>query len=481
MSRSRLSRRAMLKSLGLGLGALPLMHTSTGRGATATGPKRLVIVYQTGGMYGAGFWPQGTGNDLTQLTFPNGSSPLKPHASNLIFVKGLWNRAFIDPFPPYSAPRNGCGPKSDKTCLSGDAHSAYGTLFTGRRARLENNAGDPRGFMYSYPTGPSVDQYIAQKLATQGAPLPMVLGVAMSQQPEHITGTRASWKAEGQPVGPEDDTFKLFDKYLAGRGAGVQTPDPALERLRAEKRSILDYVGRDLERFGQQVGTDYQEKVQAHLGAVRDLEKIISASPTSATGCYAAPRPAQFNPADIGQYDKIIDAQYRFLAAALACDVTRVAFVQLNNSAGDQLVFNWLGISGGGQEFPVRNYHDVQHRPGTNGADKIKVENWYLGQFAKLLDQMKAVKEGDRTMLDNSVVLYASHAGSNPNVHGPDDLPWILAGSCGGYFKTGRMIRLTQERAPVNGVLAGLCNAMGVPSDTFGDAEYGGEYAELRG
>ena len=103
-----------------------------------------------------------------------------------------------------------------------------------------------------------------------------------------------------------------------------------------------------------------------------------------------------------------------------------------------------------------------------------------MTQFAKLLDQMKAVKEGDRTMLDNSVVLYANHAGSNANVHGPDDLPWILAGSCGGYFKTGQMIQLTETRAPVNRVLVSLCNAMGVPSETFGDADYGGELAQLR-
>jgi hypothetical protein len=302
----------------------------------------------------------------------------------------------------------------------------------------------------------------------------------MSQQPEHVTGTRASWKGEGQPMGPEDDTFKLFDKYLVGRGTGDQKPDPTLERLRAEKRSVLDYVGRDLERFGQRVGTAYQEKVEAHLGAVRDLEKIISSTPTFASGCFQPQRPAQFNPADIAQYDKIIDAQYRFLTAALACDVARVAMVQLNNSAGDQLVFNWLGLSGAGQEFPVRNYHDVQHRPGNNGADKIKVENWYMTQFAKLLDQMKAVKEGDKTMLDNSVVLYANHAGSNPNVHGPDDLPWILAGSCGGYFKTGQMVQLTGTRSPVNGVLTALCNAMGVPTETFGDADYGGEYSQLK-
>ena len=289
MARQRLSRRAVLKSLGLGLGALPLMHTGTSRGATATGPKRLVIVYQTGGMVGSGFWPQGTGTDLTQLTLPAGTSPLKPHASNLTFIKGLWHRHFIDPFPPYSAPRSGCGPKMNETCLSGDAHSAYGVLFTGKRARLENNPGDPRGFMYSYPTGPSVDQYIGQKLADQGAPLPLVLGVAMSQQPEHITGTRSSWKGEGQPVGPEDDTFKLFDKYLAGRGSADQKPDPTLERIRAEKRSVLDYVGRDLERFGSRVSTAYQEKVQAHLGAVRDLEKIISPPPPSPADVFKRP------------------------------------------------------------------------------------------------------------------------------------------------------------------------------------------------
>ena len=221
------------------------------------------------------------------------------------------------------------------------------------------------------------------------------------------------------PTGrPEDDTFKLFDKYLAGRGSTDQKPDPALERIRAEKRSVLDYVGRDLERFGSRVSTAYQEKGR-RIPERSAISRNHLRRPHLRQRMFSSSRPAQFNPADISQYDKIIDAQYRFLVAALACDVSRVAMVQLNNGAGDQIVFNWLGISGAGQEFPVRNYHDVQHRPGTNGVDKIKVENWYMTQFAELLDQLKAVKEGDRPMLDNSVVSTPTTLDRTPMCTGP--------------------------------------------------------------
>jgi hypothetical protein len=65
----------------------------------------------------------------------------------------------------------------------------------------------------------------------------------------------------------------------------------------------------------------------------------------------------------------------------------------------------------------------------------------------------------------------------NGGAHNSDRLPWIMAGSCGGYFKTGQAIRRT---APTNQVLVALCNAMGFPRPFFNDEKYGGELPGLR-
>jgi hypothetical protein len=165
--------------------------------------------------------------------------------------------------------------------------------------------------------------------------------------------------------------------------------------------------------------------------------------------------------------------------AALACDATRVITLQLNNGNGVGVVFHWLGIEGKGKEFPVRDHHDVAHRPGENNADKIRVDGWYVQQAAHLIGRLASVRSGGDRLLDHTALLFGNHMGNGAG-HTSKDLPWVLAGSANGYFQTGRYLRLP-ARTPVNGVLVSLANAMGVPTETFGDPRYGGELAALRG
>jgi hypothetical protein len=98
--------------------------------------------------------------------------------------------------------------------------------------------------------------------------------------------------------------------------------------------------------------------------------------------------------------------------------------------------------------------------------------------FAGLIDKVKAVKEGGGTLLDNTAVLWVNHMG-NGGAHSSTKLPWVLAGRCGGYFKTGQFVRNATGVA-TNGVLISLCNALGVPTETVQDPKYGGELTALR-
>ncbi|MEO8212086.1 MAG: hypothetical protein ABI560_02790, partial [Myxococcales bacterium] len=84
---------------------------------------------------------------------------------------------------------------------------------------------------------------------------------------------------------------------------------------------------------------------------------------------------------------------------------------------------------------------------------------------------------GGTSLLGNTVLV-----GMNNMRTGGDefrDVPAILAGSCGGYFKTGRSLKLAST--PNNGMLIALANAAGVPTTTFGETIYGGELSSLRG
>jgi hypothetical protein len=72
-------------------------------------------------------------------------------------------------------------------------------------------------------------------------------------------------------------------------------------------------------------------------------------------------------------------------------------------------------------------------------------------------------------MLDNTVVLWVNELSSG-RAHSRRDMPWLLAGSCGGYFNTGRFVQYSG--APHNELLLSLCHAMDVPSTTFGNPAY---------
>jgi hypothetical protein len=72
-------------------------------------------------------------------------------------------------------------------------------------------------------------------------------------------------------------------------------------------------------------------------------------------------------------------------------------------------------------------------------------------------------------MLDNSVVLWVNELGKG-NSHTRNDIPWILAGGCKGYFDTGRALDFNGE--PHGKLMVSLCNAMDVPVTTFGVEQY---------
>ena len=77
------------------------------------------------------------------------------------------------------------------------------------------------------------------------------------------------------------------------------------------------------------------------------------------------------------------------------------------------------------------------------------------------------------------------------NGHSVGGLPFLIVGSGGGYFKTGRAVRLgtwttktgpywkSSSGVPNNKLLAAVGNAMDVPMESFGAAGYGGVLTEL--
>jgi len=172
--------------------------------------------------------------------------------------------------------------------------------------------------------------------------------------------------------------------------------------------------------------------------------------------------------------------QMDIIALALACGANHAATLMWGSEAGGP-VFTWDGMS---HQY---NHHKLSHG---NTADDCSgaavdgyldmlydIDRWYATQLAYLLDQLEGYTEGDGTLLDNCSVMWMNNL-SDGKAHHFMDMPYVMFGSCGGYFKTGQYVKVTNEDNPVNDVdaphnklLAGILNAVGVTNEAGGPIE----------
>jgi hypothetical protein len=420
--KTRLSRRGLLRALGIGAAFLPIVASGeTPAQAQATGArKRLVTVTWGNGLVPEDFYPSGN-----EITIGETLKSLEPWKDKLIIIEGLDLKVM-----------------SDYSERKWDGHFTYPTLLTGSC---------DAGFETREAKNASIDQFIADELLKKGVKtqLPNIyMGVRTSGD-----SSPSSWKGENQPNTPETNPQRLFDKLFAGVGMPVEMVDS----LRERRASVLDYVGKDLEAFGANLGTEDKFKVQAHLQSIREIEMRLSGG----TGPTAECKPPTLSDGTDtpAQMKNVFD----LTAAALICDATRVVNIEMYTDGGaDGNSFSWLGIN--------RDYHAVAHDGSAAYAEKKKIDGWIFSQIAGMVGQLAAAMEGDKSVLDNSAILTCNDMEEGAS-HSVDHIPFSVIGSCGGYLKTNQALHLNNQ--PHNLLLATLCNAMDVKVDGFGQKYMG--------
>lgn len=456
MKSSHMSRRALLQATGLSAGLLPLLNAGTAR--AAAGPKRLVVFAWPNGIHPPEFWPTGTEADFK---FGQILSPMEPFKKKMLILGGLDQSSFIGQLRP----------SDNRVTDAGWGHDAYLTLLSGERFS-EYGEGEAK------IAGDTIDLFVADEIAKRTM-LPfrsLQVGARTDSGFQNCISARA--RTEGTT--PENDPIRLWTKLFEGRSM----PAPKLDASRIERRSILDFVGRDLESFAKSVSPEDRDKVNSHLASVRQLEQQFAGNNAGAL-CNSPAKSAAFDEEKNENYPKLVRVQMDLMVAALKCDLTRVISYNLTNTGGSDVVFSWLGseFTGAGDEFPIRSHHDIAHQQGRSAAHLqryVGVNKWYYEQFAYFIDQLNKIPEGDGTMLDNTVVMITNVSGSN---HMAVGLPVVLVGSCGGYFKTGRLLKYGgwANRAekywehagiPLNQLLVSLGNAMDVPITKFGHSMF---------
>jgi hypothetical protein len=252
----------------------------------------------------------------------------------------------------------------------------------------------------------------------------------------------------------------VFDRIFGG------TLAPQMDTVRAVRKSVLDYVAKDIGRFSRTLGTEDRLRIDGHLSSIRGIENRLTPS-AGATGCQAPVLAAKYDVKSSDNYEKVLRAQIDIGVAALAAGSSQVL-----------TILSWLGFQTvpgmTGDGIPFNTHHGTAHSGPTR---KNVVDKWFFDQVAYLIGKLKAEKEGSSSIFDNSVVLVTNNMNYGGR-HEVKDLSWLLAGSAGGYFKTGRLVRA--NNASHTQVLVGICNALGVSADGFADPAYGGELPGLR-
>jgi hypothetical protein len=454
MNTWELRRRDLLKSLGVGMGCLPLLWSTRRSMAAGPVPKRVFIVAATEG-YRQEFWRPKDGSLMTQ-TLPDSSSPLEMNKADVIFLPGLTHPTF-----------------------TGGAHGAFPNHLSTSNSGVKE---------YRVPTSATFDQVVGPVLATPNNLQMATLNLGiMSDKGIMGEGANSRYcfaKGKDQIVVPEQDPWKTYGRIFGGAGTPGSKPaevDPAVTKLLSQKKSILDFVGKDLEKFAGRVGKDDGAIVGGHLAAIRDLEKDLLAVKVDSSLCGGTMTPA-VDATMAANYPATLNVSFDLMVAALKCDVTRVAALQMVDAGGANLPWNFLpGIpeKGGGFHTRLRNWHDLGHNPVLGGVDHKRIaDKWCMLQFSKLIDRMKAIPEEGGTMLSNSVIIWTNHMEDGQN-HACQRLPWLMAGQAGGYFKTG--ICASSAGKSLNGVLADVANAVGAPMASWGDPSYGKPWPGLRG
>jgi hypothetical protein len=442
MTNWTLARRDLLKGLGVGAACLPLLRASSARGAAA-GPRKRFIAVLTSEGYRQADWAPKTGPLATQ-TLPFSTAPLEPHKADVIVLPDLGNGNFVPPG-------------------GGGGHGSYGSIFWGL---------DPGHVSYKQPTGKTIDQTIAAGLPKpESGRLSLPLGVQLNRSPQSSPEAGSShcfWLGKGAPINPILDPYATYMEIFGG--APVGTPgnagadDPAIQKLMVQRKSILDYVGRNLDAFKSRLGGDDKMAIDAHAESVRDLEQQLQAGGGASAKCGGTPG-VMIDLTDGMKYPDILKAHSSLMVQSLKCGVTNVATLQLSDSSGNNINFAFVdGIpaKGTGYKTAFRNYHDLGHNPVLGGVDhKRIVDRWMMQQFADMIAAMKAVPDEGGTLLDNSVILWGNHMQDGSN-HIAGNIPWLLAGKCGGYFATGQCAASAGKQ--LGGVMSDICNAFGVMS-----------------
>ncbi len=442
MKRARqLSRRSVLRGLGTTI-ALPWLEAmapvatrAEGPGRGSAPPKRIAFLYVPNGVHMRDWTPTQEG---CRFAFPPTLRALEPFRDELLVLSGL--------------AQNNAAPMGDE---GGDHARSLACFLTGMHPLKTDGA--------NIRAGVSIDQVAAGQVGQATRLASLELGIDPSAQAGSCDSgyscaysSNISWKSATLPMAKEIDPRLVFDRLF---GSQVRKGTPAEQaRRQLYDRSILDFVREDARQLHAQLGMNDRRKIDEYLNSLRELERRIQrADVTLDSQPLPSPSRPTGIPKDLREHLRLM---LDLMALSFQADATRICTFMFANEASNR-AHHFLSVPDG--------HHDLSHHGNDpKKHEKIKAINrFHVEQFAYLLGKLKAMPEGDGSLLDNTMIVYGSGI-SDGDRHNHDDLPILLAGKGGGTIKTGRHIRYDSQ--PLNNLYLSMLDRMSVKIDRHGDS-----------
>jgi len=296
----------------------------------------------------------------------------------------------------------------------------------------------------------SLDQFVAEQIGIMTRFPSITLSVNTRSRSLSYTGT-------GVAIPPEDKAAEVF-KQLFLQGTEEQI---AAEIRKLDKgRSILDAVAGQAKDLQRNVPRRDRDRLDQYFTSVRDLESRLQAS----RGWEQKPKPVvdapvPVDPASPAAYMAKIKVMYDLARLAFETDSTRSISLMLD-SVSTPVVEGLEGIN------ISESYHNLSHhgKAEDKRAQFAALDIWHLKLLAGLFQDLKAVREGEGTLLDRTMVLYGSNFGDS-NKHVTTNMPVIFAG---GGFKHGQHLAFDTERNyPLPNLYVSMLQRMGLNVDRF--------------
>ena len=464
----RIDRRTLLKGVSAGTSSLvlaPLLRTLEAQAAgTYTPPKRVVFLLFDNGFHERGAQPvdlplesvsKVTRSPLAGLTLPFDIEPFAPFQDRMTIVQGLRGHH-----------------------LSVDHGGGFRSL-----------SGLPSADKRRSVVGESIDAAIARTMPSV-SPL-LALGIAANTRGEIGLPTAMASSAWG-PSRPIASLLRpeLVYESLFG-SVGAKANDFAV------RRNMLDFIAGDVKRLRSQIAGPEKESLDYHVEALESLfdreQKLAEMFDAGTLGEHAPRMPD--DPAL--KMTEISALQCELAGAALVAGLTNVVTI---SSGLCSLGTSYTGISNHGTHALGHNELDPDLKK--NGREVLGMYRRHLaGEAARLLGRLQSRREGQGTMLDNTLLVFMSDGANRQHTHG-ENWPVVLVGNLGGGLRSGHVIcyplqapkagddRGSSYGAPatgdpsnplINALYCTLLHAVGAPRDTFNRAAGLKEHAQQFG